>query len=342
MSDEIRPFRIEIPQSDVDDLHARLAAARWPDEVPGVGRARGIPLEELRELADYWRTRVRLAGPGGSAERLPAVHDGDRRPDDPLHPCPLRTAGRPHAGAHARLPQLGRGVHRAHRPAHPTRRADRRSTSSSRRSRGMRSRRRSRRDRLDHGPDRSGVDRADAPAGDRAVRRARRRHRRGCVRQRREPRPGARGRRARRDRPAHRGERGHVHARSRRPAQRRRPGRPAHQGADGRVPERRVRLPRDPEHPAADDRVRPGRLTGPAAGLDRREGARLDRPAGRPRPAAHDGQPVLVHPVGGQRGAHAVRAGALVRLGWPDHRASGVRGVRRRRDGTQAGAGSGG
>ena len=56
MSDEIRPFRIEIPQSDVDDLHARLAAARWPDELPGVGRARGIPLEELRELADYWRT----------------------------------------------------------------------------------------------------------------------------------------------------------------------------------------------------------------------------------------------------------------------------------------------
>jgi pimeloyl-ACP methyl ester carboxylesterase len=56
MSDEIRPFRIEIPQSDVEDLHARLAAARWPDEVPGVGRARGIPLEELRELADYWRS----------------------------------------------------------------------------------------------------------------------------------------------------------------------------------------------------------------------------------------------------------------------------------------------
>jgi hypothetical protein len=30
MSDGIRPFRIEIPQADVDYLHGRLATARWP------------------------------------------------------------------------------------------------------------------------------------------------------------------------------------------------------------------------------------------------------------------------------------------------------------------------
>jgi hypothetical protein len=29
MSDEIRPFRVEIPQSDLDHLHERLAGARW-------------------------------------------------------------------------------------------------------------------------------------------------------------------------------------------------------------------------------------------------------------------------------------------------------------------------
>lgn len=34
---EIRPFRIQIPQTDLDDLHARLAHPRWPDELPGVG-----------------------------------------------------------------------------------------------------------------------------------------------------------------------------------------------------------------------------------------------------------------------------------------------------------------
>lgn len=41
-------FRIDIPQDDLDDLHARLAAARWPDALAGVGRSRGIPLDELR------------------------------------------------------------------------------------------------------------------------------------------------------------------------------------------------------------------------------------------------------------------------------------------------------
>jgi pimeloyl-ACP methyl ester carboxylesterase len=50
-------FRIDIPQAQLDDLHARLANTRWPDEVPGVGWARGVPVGYLRELADYWRTK---------------------------------------------------------------------------------------------------------------------------------------------------------------------------------------------------------------------------------------------------------------------------------------------
>jgi pimeloyl-ACP methyl ester carboxylesterase len=57
MNDEIHRFRIEVPQSDLDDLHDRLAEARWPGEVPGVGWTRGVPLDYLSELAEYWRTR---------------------------------------------------------------------------------------------------------------------------------------------------------------------------------------------------------------------------------------------------------------------------------------------
>ena len=56
MSDDIRPFRIEVPQADLDDLHHRLAIARWPQELPGVGWTRGIPLRHLRDLAERWRT----------------------------------------------------------------------------------------------------------------------------------------------------------------------------------------------------------------------------------------------------------------------------------------------
>jgi microsomal epoxide hydrolase len=57
MSDtEIRPFRIDIAEADLDDLRRRLSGARWPDQLPGVGWDYGIPLEYVRELAEYWRT----------------------------------------------------------------------------------------------------------------------------------------------------------------------------------------------------------------------------------------------------------------------------------------------
>jgi epoxide hydrolase len=53
---QIRPFRIEIPQADLDDLLGRLARTRWPDQLEGTGWDYGIPLGYLRDLAEYWRT----------------------------------------------------------------------------------------------------------------------------------------------------------------------------------------------------------------------------------------------------------------------------------------------
>jgi epoxide hydrolase len=54
---EIKPFRIDIPQADLDDLHDRLARTRWPHEIAGVGPERGIQLDHVRKLAAYWRDR---------------------------------------------------------------------------------------------------------------------------------------------------------------------------------------------------------------------------------------------------------------------------------------------
>ncbi len=52
----MRPFRIDIPQADLDDLRGRIAGTRWPDELPDAGWDRGVPLGYLKELADYWAT----------------------------------------------------------------------------------------------------------------------------------------------------------------------------------------------------------------------------------------------------------------------------------------------
>jgi pimeloyl-ACP methyl ester carboxylesterase len=53
-SDEIRPYRIDVPASDLDDLRRRLAGTRWPAALPGETWARGVPVAYLTELTRYW------------------------------------------------------------------------------------------------------------------------------------------------------------------------------------------------------------------------------------------------------------------------------------------------
>jgi hypothetical protein len=54
MSEDISNFRIDIPQAELDDLRARLADVRWPDQGPGEGTTRGVRVDRLRTLAEQW------------------------------------------------------------------------------------------------------------------------------------------------------------------------------------------------------------------------------------------------------------------------------------------------
>ncbi|HET7090817.1 MAG TPA: epoxide hydrolase, partial [Anaerolineae bacterium] len=51
----IRPFRIDIPQADLDDLQARLTMTRFTDEIPGSGFDYGVSVEWVKRMVDYWR-----------------------------------------------------------------------------------------------------------------------------------------------------------------------------------------------------------------------------------------------------------------------------------------------
>lgn len=53
---DVHPFRIDVPEADLDDLRDRLARTRWPDELPGVGWDYGVSLEYVKQMAEYWRT----------------------------------------------------------------------------------------------------------------------------------------------------------------------------------------------------------------------------------------------------------------------------------------------
>ncbi|WP_280293666.1 epoxide hydrolase family protein [Nocardia abscessus] len=51
---EIRPFRIDVRQADLDNLRLRLARTRWIDDLTGTGWERGVPTAYLKGLAGYW------------------------------------------------------------------------------------------------------------------------------------------------------------------------------------------------------------------------------------------------------------------------------------------------
>ncbi|WP_028926173.1 epoxide hydrolase family protein [Pseudonocardia acaciae] len=53
---EINPYRLHIPQDALDDLHRRLANTRWPEQPSNPEWSDGPPVDDLRELAEYWRT----------------------------------------------------------------------------------------------------------------------------------------------------------------------------------------------------------------------------------------------------------------------------------------------
>jgi epoxide hydrolase len=51
----VRPFRIDVPQDMLDDLHQRLDRTRFPGEVADSGWQFGTNLAYLKELVAYWR-----------------------------------------------------------------------------------------------------------------------------------------------------------------------------------------------------------------------------------------------------------------------------------------------
>src|SRR5919107_397500 len=52
----IRPFRVDVPEEDLDELRRRIASARWPSKELVEDRSQGVQLATTRELARYWRT----------------------------------------------------------------------------------------------------------------------------------------------------------------------------------------------------------------------------------------------------------------------------------------------
>ena len=118
-SDAIRPFTVDFPEADLDDLRRRVAATRWPDKEDGLQTPRRAcsspPSRSSPPIGrrDYdWR---KMRGP---AQRPAAVHHRDRRARHPLHPCPLEARQCPADHRHPWLAGLDHRAAEDHRAAH--------------------------------------------------------------------------------------------------------------------------------------------------------------------------------------------------------------------------------
>ena len=52
----VRPFRIEVPQGEIDELRRRINATRWPTRELVTDRSQGVQLAAIQNLARYWTT----------------------------------------------------------------------------------------------------------------------------------------------------------------------------------------------------------------------------------------------------------------------------------------------
>lgn len=55
MSERIKPFKIAVDQSQLDDLKQRLALTRWPEAETVDDWRQGVPLQAIQSLCGYWQ-----------------------------------------------------------------------------------------------------------------------------------------------------------------------------------------------------------------------------------------------------------------------------------------------
>jgi hypothetical protein len=114
---EIRPFHVDIPEEQIDNLRRRIAATRWPSKELVEDRSQGVQLATLQELAHYWTTQYHFGRVEARLNAAAAVRHRDRRCGHPLHPRPFAARGCVAADHDPRLARLRHGDDRLRRPA---------------------------------------------------------------------------------------------------------------------------------------------------------------------------------------------------------------------------------
>jgi pimeloyl-ACP methyl ester carboxylesterase len=52
----VRPFQVNVPETELTELHRRIDATRWPERETVMDHSQGVPLATMQKLARYWAT----------------------------------------------------------------------------------------------------------------------------------------------------------------------------------------------------------------------------------------------------------------------------------------------
>ncbi|GAA3088175.1 epoxide hydrolase [Pseudonocardia yunnanensis] len=95
----MREFRVEVPETELDDLRERIARTRWPEPATSPGWTQGVPLDYARELCGYWAREYDWRRCEAELNALPQFRTGlDGGGDDTVE-VHLIHARSPHPGA---------------------------------------------------------------------------------------------------------------------------------------------------------------------------------------------------------------------------------------------------
>jgi hypothetical protein len=55
-AENVIPFRVQIPNSELEDLKKRIQSTRWPDRETVADNSQGVQLAKIQSLVKYWGT----------------------------------------------------------------------------------------------------------------------------------------------------------------------------------------------------------------------------------------------------------------------------------------------
>jgi Epoxide hydrolase N terminus len=118
MSDEVTPFRIEVPEPDLRDLHQRLKCTRWPEAETVKDWSQGDPLAYLQEFCRYWADTYDWRATEAWLNALPQFRTGSMDSASTSSMSAPLTPRRPPTRHHAWVARIDHRVSQGHRTAH--------------------------------------------------------------------------------------------------------------------------------------------------------------------------------------------------------------------------------